>query len=138
MSGYRPRIPFSDWYPKLKEMKVGTIFHTIRFIDKYDWYKDLETSGTIVDIWMSSAKQTIARCRIMGIAIITIYDLNEKIVHADTYKHWSINDLRKKLEKFYHSKPEWKERNSRFIMIFLEPMEITFETEWEPTFRKGD
>lgn len=133
---YRPRIPFSDWFPKLKEMEVGRVFHTIRFIDKYDYYKELEMNGTEVDIFMSPSKETIARCRIVGIAVLTVYDMDEKIVRADTYPHWTLLDLRKLLTRFYQSKEEWQGKNSRFIMIFLLPIEKTFEMQWEPTYKE--
>ena len=132
---YRPRIPFSEWFPKLKLMKEGTVFHTIRFIDKYDFYKELEMSGTIVDIYMSNTQQTIAKCKIIGVGVFTIYDLDDKIIRADTYQHWTLAKLWGLLSKFYQRKPDWKNRNTRFIIIFLLPIEVSFETSWEPMFK---
>jgi hypothetical protein len=134
---YVPRIPFSEWYPKLKQIEVGRVFHAIRFIDKYDYYKELEMSGTEVDIYMSNSKETIARCRILGIGVLTFYDFTEKLVHADTYPNFEAGQLFGLLKKFYQGKDEWKNRDTRFIIIFLLPTEKTFEMNWEPTWQAG-
>jgi len=132
-----PRIPFSDLFPKLRDLEVGRVLTTIRFIDKYDYYKELEDRGAEVDLYLSTSEQVLARCRILGIAVVTIYDLDEKMVRADTYQHWTLLELRTLLTKFYQGKPEWKGKNSRFIVLFLLPTEKLFHTDWQPTWTGG-
>jgi len=134
---YRPRVPFSEWFTKLKTMEVGKPFHTIRFIDKFDYYEQLRMDGTIVDIYMTQEQQVIARCRITDIQVITVYDMTEELVKADTYEHWTLQKLWALLQKFYQGKPEWKGRNTRFILIYLEPLEIVKEFNWQPVFKHG-
>jgi len=124
MQHYRPRIPFSDFFPKLEEMKVGTVFHTIRFIDKKDYYFELADQRAEVDIWMSTARKRIATAEIIGVAVSTIEVIDEKMARADTYKHWDLNKLFGLLERFYKNKPEWKGWRSEVLVIFLLPTSV--------------
>lgn len=134
MNNYKPRIPFSDFFPKLEEMKVGTVFHTIRFIDKFDYYSELADRRAEVDIWMGTTKKTIATCDLIGIAVVTMDDLDDWIVQADTWPTWTKEKLFNLLEKFYGRKLDWKGNSSEFIIIFLLPTEVQFISDWVPTF----
>lgn len=130
---YKPRIPFSDFFPKLEEMKVGRVFHTIRFIDKKDYYFELADQRAEVDIWMSTSRKVIASAEIIGVAITTIEKLDEKMTRADTYKHWDKGKLFTLLERFYSRKPEWKGWRSEVIVIFLLPTEVRISMDFVPT-----
>lgn len=125
---YRPRIPFSEWFPKIEHMEVGRVFHTIRFIDKKDWYCKLAQDRQEVRIFVRTVGHSVGYAEVIGVAVMKIEGVDEKIIRADTYEHWDKEAFFKLLEKFYWRRDDWDGIKSEIIIIFLKTTE---------TFKKG-
>lgn len=123
----RKRILFGQPYPKIEQMMPGTVFHTIRFIDKLDYYRQLADERAEVDIWLTTIDDSIGVAEVFGVAVCNISDIDDKMARADTYKNWNTSMLFKLLERFYWRKDDWNGKNSKVVVVFLLTVESAIQ-----------